>query len=200
MNHSILLALLICNFFLQQWETWPSLSSVNLFNFSIPIHIYRGYCEMKIFTVISINKKCHSLWWFLASYVNKSSPNCHPIPDAATPAWGLLSSWGNTRSNHLPLLKVNKETGFVPRYLRCIWKECIQWAQRLASYTQNAEFLNLIPYLYAQIACSLCYIMTSPSASLEQSPRANWCAISWAAVLILPQIQLNMQLSSCAYV
>ena len=37
----------------------------------------------------------------------------------------------------------------------------------------------------------------SPTAALEQSLRAIWDAASRAAVLILPQIKLNSQLSSC---
>ena len=37
----------------------------------------------------------------------------------------------------------------------------------------------------------------SPTATLEQSLRAIWDAASQAAVLILPQIKLNSQLSSC---
>ena len=37
----------------------------------------------------------------------------------------------------------------------------------------------------------------SPTAALEQSFRAIWDAASQAAVLILPQIKLNSQLSSC---
>ena len=41
------------------------------------------------------------------------------------------------------------------------------------------------------------YILSSPTAALEQSLRAVWDAASWAAVLILPQIKLNAQLSSC---
>ena len=36
-----------------------------------------------------------------------------------------------------------------------------------------------------------------PTAALEQSLRAIWVAASRAAVLILPQIKLNSQLSSC---
>ena len=67
-------------------------------------------CEMKISPAISVNKKCHSHQWFLASKCNwgisklTSRVCCHP------PRW-LLRSWGSTRSSHLPLLKVNKETG-----------------------------------------------------------------------------------------
>ena len=38
----------------------------------------------------------------------------------------------------------------------------------------------------------------SPSTSLEQFLRAIWGAVFWAVVLILPQIKLNSQLSSCA--
>ena len=37
----------------------------------------------------------------------------------------------------------------------------------------------------------------SPTAALEQSLRAIWDPASQAAVLILPQIELNSQLSSC---
>ena len=114
MNHSILLALLICNSFLQQWETWPSLSSVNLFNFSIPIHIYRGYCDMKIFPVISINKKCHSLRWFLASNVNKSSPNCHPIPEAATPQGDCWAAGGIQGATICHSLRWTKKQDLAP--------------------------------------------------------------------------------------
>ena len=53
------------------------------------------------------------------------------------PLQWLLRSLGNARSSHLPylpLLKVNKEIGFGPRQLRCMWKKWIQWAQRLASF------------------------------------------------------------------
>ena len=44
------------------------------------------------------------------------------------------------------------------------------------------------------------YILTSPTAALEQSLRAVWDAASRAAVRILPQIKLTSQLSSCASV
>ena len=36
-------------------------------------------------------------------------------------------------------------------------------------------------------------------AALEQSPRVIWDAASQTALLILPQIKLNLQLSSCAF-
>ena len=35
----------------------------------------------------------------------------------------------------------------------------------------------------------------SPAAALEQSLKAAWDAASWPAILILPQIKLNSQLS-----
>ena len=38
-----------------------------------------------------------------------------------------------------------------------------------------------------------------PPASLEQFLRTNWGAVSQAAVLVLPQIKLNLQLSNCVY-
>ena len=39
----------------------------------------------------------------------------------------------------------------------------------------------------------------SPTDTSEQSLRVIWDAASWAAVLILPQIKLNSQLSSCTF-
>ena len=43
------------------------------------------------------------------------------------------------------------------------------------------------------------YILIFLPASLEQFLRAIWDAVSWAAVLILPQIKLNSLLSCCAF-
>ena len=37
------------------------------------------------------------------------------------------------------------------------------------------------------------------TTSLEQSLRAIWGAVSWAAVIILPQIKLNLQLTLCNF-
>ena len=52
------------------------------------------------------------------------------------------------------------------------------------------------------IVCSLpftkiTYTMSFPPSSLEQSLRAIWGAVFWAAVLILPQVKLKSQLSCC---
>ena len=41
-------------------------------------------------------------------------------------------------------------------------------------------------------------MLTFPHDFLEQSLRAIWGAVSWASVLILPQIKLNSQLLDCA--
>ena len=49
-----------------------------------------------------------------------------------------------------------------------------------------------------QIACKS-YILTFPLVSLELFLRAIWGAVSQAAVLILPQIKLNLQFSHCAF-
>ena len=44
------------------------------------------------------------------------------------------------------------------------------------------------------------HIYTDPlPTSLKQSLRAIWNAVSWAVVLVLPQIKLNWQLSWCAF-
>lgn len=111
-NHSTLLPLLICNFPLQQWETWLSLSSVNLFNFSIPVHIYRGYCEMKISPVILVNKKCYSRQRFLASKCEWGLSKQDPA-DAAPTSWCLLRSW-RPRGVHLP---IHRMLNFLTPYL-----------------------------------------------------------------------------------
>ena len=101
-----------------------------------------GFHEMIVSPAISINKKCHNRQRFLASKCEWMLPKlwanrcCHPIPPphptVQGDCWGSEVS-GNATSSHLSLLKVNKETGFGPRQLRCIWKEWIQWAQRLVS-------------------------------------------------------------------
>ena len=65
-----------------------------------------------------------------------------------SPHW-WLRSWKNVR------LKGEQRNKIGLRYLRCIWKECIQWDQRCASsHTLNAKFLNLISDLW----CSDCLL------------------------------------------
>ena len=98
-------------------------------------------CKVKIPPAILISKKCHSHQRFLAFKGEWGFPILQSTGCCRPPPW-LLRSWGNARS------KVNKETG-LPRRLRCIWKERIQRAQRLASSpTQNPKFLHLIPDLW----------------------------------------------------
>ena len=43
------------------------------------------------------------------------------------------------------------------------------------------------------------YILTFFPDSLKQFLRGTWSAIFWTAVLILPQVKLNLKLSCCAY-
>ena len=106
-------------------------------------------CEKEISPAILINKTCHSHQWFLASKYEWGLPKLWSSRCCHTPGW-LLRSWGNARS------RVNKETNRIgPRYLRYIWKEWMQWAQRLASsHTLNAKVLNLIPDIW----CSDCLL------------------------------------------
>ena len=101
---------------------------------------------MKTCLAISINKKWHSHQRFLASKCEWGLPDLQSNRCHCSPWWSLRSSEGERSSHlgHLPLLKLNKGTGFGPRELRCIWKEWIQWAQRLASsHMQYAKFLHL---------------------------------------------------------
>ena len=59
--------------------------------------------------------------------------------------------------------------------------------------------------LYHMFGCmytpdtKITYILTFLFTTLEQFLRALWNAVSWAIVLILPQIKLNLQLSHCAF-
>ena len=142
---------------------------------------------MKISPAISINKKCHSLQQFLASKCEWGFPKlwsnrcCHfpPLPRQGK-CWGTRGR--NARNSHLPLLKLNKEIGFGTRELSCIWKEWIQWVQRLtSSHTENAKLLNLISDFDVQPACSLCcklvYSLTPPPASWEQYSQKYWDAV-----------------------
>ena len=43
------------------------------------------------------------------------------------------------------------------------------------------------------------YILSVPTTSLERFLRAIWGAVSWTAILILPQTNLNSQPSHCTY-
>ena len=43
------------------------------------------------------------------------------------------------------------------------------------------------------------YILSLPLTSLEQFLRAILGAVSWGAMLILPQIKLNLKSSRCAF-
>ena len=62
---------------------------------------------MKIFPVISINKKSHSHQWFLASRCEWGLPKLRSSR-CYQPIRGSLRSWANARS------KVNKEMGLAP--------------------------------------------------------------------------------------
>ena len=110
-------------------------------------------CEMKICPAILINKKCHRHQRSLASKCEYElpklrSPGCFQSPHQPPPPQWLLRSWGHEKS------KMNKKMGW-PQIVRYIWKEWIQWSQRLASsHIQNAKFLNLISDLW----CSDCLL------------------------------------------
>ena len=85
-----------------------------------------------------------------------------------------------------------QETGFGPRQLRCIWKEWIQWAQRLAFPTHRTLIPRLdsgFPYYLTKIfdvqtACPLCwklvYSLTPSPASLEHFSQSYWDTVSWS--------------------
>ena len=93
-------------------------------------------CELKISPPILISlwisKKCHSHWRVLASRGEWGLPKLWSSRYCPPPAWLMRSwRWGWWQSSHLPplpLLEANKETGFDPIELRCLWNEWIQGA------------------------------------------------------------------------
>ena len=65
---------------------------------------------------------------------------------------------------------------------------------RLAEVFWKTYVLDCMYFPFTKITC----ILISPRHPLEQFLRAIWGAVSWSAVLILPPIKLNLQLSCCA--
>ena len=91
-----------------------------------------------------------------------------------TQRW-LLRSWGNTRSNHLPLLKVDKETPLVSCFLSWGVYESNEFNEPRGLHLPIHRMLNSLTWYLifeVQIACFLCgklvYRLTSPPASWEQ--------------------------------
>ena len=129
-------------------------STANL-NLAKYLPVPATYAQLQVFAHVKwnssshINKQgCNSHQWFQASKSEWGLWRGSTMPEiqhATTPTvtakelgvgWGGGAGVRNQRQN---------KTGFGPRQLRCIWKEWIQWAQRLASaQTQkNAKFLSL---------------------------------------------------------
>ena len=99
--------------------------------------------------------------------------------------------------------------------VRC-FQEKIWWASSFASprIQKSTKIINgdfctswLAPSLSPNVCLIACdppslkshITLTYPPASLEQLLRALWNAVSWAIVLILPQIKLDSQFSHCAF-
>ena len=123
----------------------------------------------------------HPPWW--------STGHGDPPAMVIHPPWWLLRSWGSTRGSHLPqlpLLKVNKETGFGPD----------SWGTYESNEFSEPRGLNLpiypmlnslIWYLIfdVQTACSLCcksVCSLTPTAMFqgEYFSQSYWDAFSWA--------------------
>ena len=84
-----------------------------------------------------------------------------------------------------------------------IWASSGNWwwigrAGVLQSWTwQRLNWTELISCILPSLKSHIYW--PSPFPLLEQFLRAIWGAVSWAAVLILPQMKLNLQLSCCAF-
>lgn len=159
-------------------------------------------CEMKISPATLINKKCHSHQDLWPPKVNMSSPNCNPPgasnPHQPPPPQWLLRSWGHEKS------KMNKKMGW-PQIVRYIWKEWIQWSQRLASsHIQNVIHLTWYLIFDVRTACSLyCRLGTAWFPLLtpwSSFLRATVMLSSRLGVLNIPTKQNNSPLSGCDYI
>ena len=69
--------------------------------------------------------------------------------------------------------------------------------QKLLKTSRNLQEKYVPNCMYSPFS-KISYILTLPPASFEQFLKAIWRAVSWVAVLILPQMKLNAQLSYCA--
>ena len=78
-----------------------------------------------------------------------------------------------------------------------IWRSTKSLHSDIRSSWLTKTFCKMSVSLYWTPPSPKPYILTSPTAALEQSLRAIWEAASQAAVFILPQTKLNSQLSSC---
>ena len=96
---------------------------------------------------ISMGKKRHSHQWFLTSKCKWGLPKGNTVPviqQISLPLMVIAEELGVSKKQPSATSATfydeqgikdvnNQETGFDPRQLRCIWKEWIQWAPRLAS-------------------------------------------------------------------
>ena len=97
---------------------------------------------------VLINKKCHSHQRFLASRCEWGLPKLQFRGCRHPPKW-LLRSWGNARS------KGGQGNRVGPGELRCMWKEWVQWAQRLASSHTYSAKLSLMFRLPAPFVANI---------------------------------------------
>ena len=76
----------------------------------------------------------------------------------------------------------------------------IVWGDEQKLHETSGKFLQkMCAWLYVFSLHRITYILTIPPASLKQFLRAIWGAVSQAAVLILPPVKLNSQLSSAFF-
>ena len=110
----------------------------------------------------------------------------------------LHEPWGNSGCEN---------TGYWPQRAEVH----IKGEPRLLHFSIHRKVLNSITgYLvffkqfswcsdYLPLVSKLLSTLAAPCTSSEQFLRAIWNAISWAVVLILPQIKFNLPLSRCAF-
>ena len=150
---------------------------------------------MKISPATVINMECHNHQQFLASRCEMRAPQT-AIQRMLPPPRVIAEELGQGKKPGEQRKRID------PRELRCIWKEWIQRAQRLASSIHRMlNFLTWYLIFDVQTACSLCYKfvyrLTSLLASLEQFDRATEMLSPGLRVLNIPTKKNNSLFSCC---
>ena len=122
-------------------------------------------------------------------------------------SWTQLTNWTELRKFRVESEALSAPGNPVGQVFDRYFQELISWSQSLHPFisrkslnpftTSRKPFVKwVLDWTELLLHQNLIY-WPSPTAALEQALRAIWDMASRAAVLILPQIKLNSQLSSC---
>ena len=139
----------------------------------------RRRCEMKIAPAISINKKCHSHQWFLASKWEWGLPKLRSSGCCQLLRW-LLRSWGNARSRR------NTKPGLAPDSWGAYGRNGFNGLRGL--HLPKYRTLNSLTWYLifdVQTICSLCCNLVYSLTSLPL-----WSSFLRAAEMLSPGLRV----------